>query len=48
MWTPEHRRAVDRHGLRYPSDLSDGEWALIKPAKDTVILALNRKKYTSF
>src|SRR5438445_8094363 len=23
MWKPEHRRAADRHGLRYPSDLSD-------------------------
>src|SRR5262249_1076919 len=32
MWKPEHRRAVDRHGLRYPSDLSDSEWALIEPA----------------
>ena len=32
MWTPEHRRAADRHGLRYPSDLSDSEWALIEPA----------------
>src|SRR5262249_16849990 len=28
----EHRRAADRHGLRYPSDLSDSEWALIEPA----------------
>ena len=26
------RRAADRHGLRYSSDLSDGEWALIEPA----------------
>jgi hypothetical protein len=25
MWTPEHRRAADRHGLRYPSDLTDAE-----------------------
>jgi transposase len=32
MWKPEHRRAADRHGLRYPSDLSDSKWALIKPA----------------
>src|SRR5437660_9249124 len=32
MWTPEHRRAADRHGLRYPSDLSDDGWALIEPA----------------
>ena len=32
MWKPEHRRAVDRRGLRYPSDLTDAEWALIEPA----------------
>ena len=32
MWKPEHRRAADRHGLRYPSDLNDREWALIEPA----------------
>jgi len=31
MWTPEHRRAADRRGLRYPSDLTDTEWALIAP-----------------
>jgi transposase len=31
MWTSEHRRAADRRGLRYPSDLTDGEWALIEP-----------------
>src|SRR5205085_1343162 len=32
MWKPEHRRAADRHGLRYPSDLNDSEWALIEAA----------------
>src|SRR5256885_10728513 len=32
MWKPEHRRAADRHGSRYPSDLSDSEWALIEAA----------------
>ncbi len=26
MWTDEHRRAADRCGLRYPSDLTDAEW----------------------
>ena len=26
-----HRRAADRSGLRYPSDLSDAEWALVEP-----------------
>jgi transposase len=31
MWTPEQRRAADRHGLRYPSDLSNDEWALVEP-----------------
>ena len=31
MWKPEHRRAADRRGLRYPSDLTDGEWALVAP-----------------
>ena len=31
MWTPEHRRAAERHGLRYPSDLTDAEWALVEP-----------------
>src|SRR5258707_2933956 len=31
MWTPEHRRASDRRGLRYPSDLTNAEWALVEP-----------------
>ena len=31
MWKPEHRLAADRRGLRYPSDLTDAEWALIGP-----------------
>jgi transposase len=31
MWKSEHRRAADRKALRYPSDLSDAEWALIEP-----------------
>ena len=30
MWTPEHRQAAARRGLRYPSDLTDAEWALIE------------------
>ena len=29
MWTPEHRRAANRSGLRYPSDLTDDEWAVV-------------------
>ena len=31
MWKPEHREASERHGQRYPSDLTDAEWALIEP-----------------
>jgi transposase len=30
-WTAQHRRAADRRGLRYPSDLTDAEWALVLP-----------------
>ena len=30
-WTAEHRRAADRRGLRYPSDMTDAEWALVRP-----------------
>jgi hypothetical protein len=33
MWKPEHRRTADRRGLRYPSDLTDAEWALVGPAR---------------
>ena len=31
MWTIENRPRYDRTGLRYPSDLADGEWAVIEP-----------------
>ena len=31
MWKPEHRRAAERPGVRYPSDLTDAEWAMIAP-----------------
>lgn len=31
MWTQENRTTYDRKGLRYPSDVTDGEWAIIKP-----------------
>ena len=30
MWKPEHRRAADRRGLRYLSDLTDAEWAVVR------------------
>ena len=31
MWTVEQRQTHDRAGLRYPSDLTDAEWALVAP-----------------
>lgn len=31
MWTNENRGRYDRSGLRYPSDLTDEEWAIISP-----------------
>lgn len=31
MWTPENRKLYDRSDLRYPSDVTDEEWDLIKP-----------------
>ena len=31
MWTAETRSQYDRSGLRYPSDLTNAEWALIAP-----------------
>ena len=31
MWTKENRARYDRSGLRYPSDLTDAEWAHVAP-----------------
>ena len=31
MWTKENRARYDRSGLRYESDLTDAEWALVAP-----------------
>src|SRR5579864_4453529 len=31
MWTKESRARYDRSALRYPSDMSDGEWAILAP-----------------
>lgn len=31
MWTSENRGSYDRSKLRYPSDMTDDEWALIAP-----------------
>src|SRR5262245_10609630 len=31
MWTPQNRKRYDRNRLRYPSDLTDEEWAHVAP-----------------
>ena len=31
MWTLENRAKYDRDHLRYPSDLTDNEWAYVEP-----------------
>lgn len=31
MWTNANRARYERRGLRYPSDLTDEEWAMIRP-----------------
>ena len=31
MWTVGQRQAHDRAGPRYPSDLTEAEWALVAP-----------------
>ena len=31
MWTVENRRRYDRGKLRYPSDVTDGEWDFLEP-----------------
>src|ERR1700712_1625108 len=31
MWTPTTRRQHSRAGLRYETDLTDAEWALVEP-----------------
>lgn len=31
MWTDDSRASYERKGARYPSDLTDEEWALVEP-----------------
>jgi len=31
MWTDKNRARYNRDYLRYPSDVTDDEWALVKP-----------------
>jgi len=42
MWTIGNRRRYDRDQLRYPSDLTDAEWALVEKSRTVVPLSLCR------
>ena len=43
VWTPENRSRYDRSHLRYPSDLTDAEWALIAPLIPPAKLGGNKR-----
>ena len=43
MWTKENRRRYDRSRLRYPSDLTDAEWALVAPLIPPAKLGGNKR-----
>jgi hypothetical protein len=34
MWTAANRKSHERKGLRYPSDMTEAEWSLVKPVVD--------------
>src|SRR5918997_6949129 len=37
MWTPTTRRRHSRDGLRYETDLTDAEWAVIEPLMPEIV-----------
>ncbi|MBV8400752.1 MAG: hypothetical protein JOZ17_18740 [Acetobacteraceae bacterium] len=47
MWTNENRGRYDRSKLRYPSDLTDEEWALIGPIIPAAKRGGNKGRLTS-
>jgi len=48
MWGFENRARYDRSGLRYPSDLTEAEWAHIEPRpSEGAPLGIQRKRELS-
>jgi transposase len=43
MWTNGNRARYDRSKLRYPSDLTDGEWAIVGPLIPTAKRGGNKR-----
>ena len=44
MWTTKNRRRYDRSELRYPSDLTDGEWAYVEPLIPPAKSGVNKRR----
>ena len=47
MWTAKNRGRYDRSKLRYPSDLTDDEWAFVKPLIPPATVATLRRSDAS-
>jgi hypothetical protein len=43
MWTSENRGRYSRDGLRYPSNLTDAEWAEVEPAIPPALSGGNKR-----
>lgn len=46
MWTPATRRHHSREGLRYETDLTDAEWALIAPMMPEAAMTGRPRKWS--
>lgn len=44
MWTAKNRKRYDRSRLRYPSDLTEEEWALVAPLIPSAKRGGNRRR----
>ena len=44
MWKPENRKVYQRSNPRYPSDLTDAEWALVRPHVDVPQVGSGRRR----
>jgi transposase len=44
MWTQENRDRYCRDGLRYPTDLTDAEWALVAPEIPPALPGGNKRR----
>lgn len=45
MWNRENRKVYQRSNPRYPSDLTDAEWALVRPHVDVPQVGSGRRRW---